>query len=340
MTYNSPEISVVIPNLNGMKYLHECLSSLQNQTFRNYEVIVVDNGSYDGSGDFIRKEFPQVKLIELMENRGFAGGCNTGIRVSAGRYIAVLNNDTEVELQWLEELYKAIEKDTNTGMVASKILLDRQTGEIDSAGMLIYPDGIGRQRGRGEIDKGQFDREEETLYPSGCAALYKREMLDEIGLFDEDFFAYCEDTDLGLRGLRAGWKAVLAPKAVVYHKYSGAAGKYSVFKALHVERNRIWVAVKNFPLPWLLMAPYFTLKRYIVQAYGIAVSRGSASKFKESQPPAVIASTIVRAYLSAMKALPAMLKKRKAVKKKISSREFIKLMKKYRISVSELVLKD
>ena len=334
------EISVVIPNLNGMKYLNACLSSLQNQTFRNYETIVVDNSSHDGSADFIRKEFQQVKLIELMENRGFAEGCNTGIRVSAGRYIAVLNNDTEVEPQWLEELYKASEKDKRTGMAASKILLDRQTGEIDSAGMLIYPDGIGRQRGRGEIDNGQFDREEETLYPSGCAALYKKEMLDEIGLFDEDFFAYCEDTDLGLRGVRAGWKAVLAPKAVVYHKYSGVAGKYSVFKALQVERNRIWVAVKNFPLPWLLMVPYFTLKRYIVQTYGMIVSRGSASKFKESQPPAAIASTMVRAYLSAMKALPAMLKKRKAINKKISSREFIKLMKKYRISVSELVLKD
>lgn len=336
----APLISIVIPNLNGMKYLPGCLSSLRNQTFSNFEIILVDNGSKDSSTYFIRKEFPQVKLIELEENHGFAEGCNIGIRAAAGTFIVVLNNDTEVEPQWLEALYEAATIDKNTGMVASKILLDRQTREIDSAGMLIYPDGIGRQRGRGEIDKGQFDMQEETLYPSGCAALYKREMLDEIGLFDEDFFAYCEDTDLGLRGLRAGWKAVLASKAVVYHKYSGAAGKYSLFKALHVERNRIWVAVKNFPLPWLLLAPYFTLKRYVVQAYGMAVSRGSASKFKESQPPAAIVSTIVRAYVSAMKALPAMLKKRKAIKKKISSREFIKLMKKYRISVSELVLKD
>src|SRR5208337_1157536 len=122
-----PEISVVIPNLNGMKYLPGCLSSLQNQTLSNFEIIVVDNGSRDGSADFIRKEFPQVKLIEFMENRGFAEGCNTGIRVSAGRYIAVLNNDTEVEPQWLEELLRGAAKDEKTGMVASKILLDRDT---------------------------------------------------------------------------------------------------------------------------------------------------------------------------------------------------------------------
>jgi GT2 family glycosyltransferase len=300
----------------------------------------VDNGSVDGSPVYIKKEFPLVRLIELKENSGFAEGCNIGIRASGGDYVALLNSDTEVEPQWLEDLYKSASKNETTGMVASKILLDRDTREIDSAGMLIYPDGIGRQRGRGEIDEGQFDKEEETLYPSGCAALYKREMLNEIGLFDKDFFAYCEDTDLGLRGLRAGWKAVLAPKAVVYHKYSGAAGAYSVFKALHVERNRIWVALKNFPLTWLLLAPYFTLKRYIVQAYGIVVARGSASKFRESQPPAVIMSTIVRAYLSAIKGLPMMLKKRMGIKRKISSREFIKLMKRYCISVSELVLKD
>src|SRR5271169_6856632 len=120
-----PEISVIIPNLNGMKHLPGCLSSLQNQTFGNFEIIIVDNGSKDGSADFIRKEFPQVKLIELVENRGFAEGCNTGIRVSAGRYLAVLNNDTEVEAQWLEELHRAAAKDERTGMVASKILLDK-----------------------------------------------------------------------------------------------------------------------------------------------------------------------------------------------------------------------
>src|SRR5271169_5112201 len=129
MTQNSPEISVVIPNLNGMKYLPGCLSSLQNQTFSNFEIIVVDNGSRDGSAVFIRKEFPRVKLIELIKNRGFAEGCNIGIRVSGGRYLAILNNDTEVEPQWLEELHRAAAKDEITGMVASKILLDRDTRE-------------------------------------------------------------------------------------------------------------------------------------------------------------------------------------------------------------------
>jgi GT2 family glycosyltransferase len=206
--------------------------------------------------------------------------------------------------------------------------------------MLIYPDGIGRQRGRGEIDRGQFDREEEILYPSGCAALYKKIMLDEIGLLDEDFFTYCEDTDLGLRGRWAGWGAVLAPNAVVYHKYSAAAGEYSTFKAMHVERNRIWVAVKNFPFSWLLMIPYFTLKRYAAQAYGIVFSKGSSAKFKEAHSASDIAVTVTKAYLSALKRLPSMIKKRRRIKKAVSSGDFIRLLRKHRISVSELVLMD
>lgn len=340
MTNHTLSISVVIPNLNGMKFLPECLSSLREQTFGDFEIIVVDNGSTDGSAEFITREFPQVKIIALKENRGFAGGCNIGIGASSGKYIALLNNDTEVEPQWLEALHEAAEKDARIGMVASKILLDRATREIDSVGMLLYPDGIGRQRGRGEIDRGQYDREEEVLFPSGCAALYRREMLAEIGLFDEDFFAYCEDTDLGLRGRRAGWRAVLAPKAVVYHKYSGSAGKYSALKARLVERNRVWVAVKNFPLPLLLAVPWHTLMRYLFQVYGILAARGSAARFKKEHSAKDAAGAVVKAYTEALKGLPAMLKKRQGIKRTLSAAEFSRLLKRYRIPLAELTLTD
>jgi len=159
-------------------------------------------------------------------------------------------------------LLEVAEKDERTGKVASKVLLDKDTRRIDSVDMLIYPDGIGRQKGRGEIDRGQYYSEEDVLYPSGWEALYWRTMLDDIGLFDEDFFAYCEDTDLSLRGRRSGWQDVLALTAVVYDKYSSSGGKYSTFKASQVERNRIWGAVKNFPVAWLLRSPYYSLNRY------------------------------------------------------------------------------
>lgn len=335
-----PLISIVIPNINGIKYLPDCLSSIQKQTFKDFEVIVIDNGSTDGSTELIKRDYPWVRLIELSENIGFAAACNKGIKVLRGRYVVTLNNDTVVELQWLEELWKAMEEDKNVGMVASKILLDKKTREIDSVGMLIYPDGIARQKGRGEIDKGQFDNENDILFPSACAAMYRKEMLEDVGLFDEDFFAYLEDVDLGLRGRLAHWQAVLAPGAVVYHKYSATGGEYSTFKALHVERNRLWTAVKNFPWTWLCMLPFYTLWRYAVQLYGAILGKGSTAEFKKLYSIKDIISTAIKAYTSALKNMPLMIKKRRVIKRKISNREFTEILTKHKITAMELILKD
>ncbi|MDA8106802.1 MAG: glycosyltransferase family 2 protein [Nitrospiraceae bacterium] len=335
-----PAVSVVIPNLNGEKFLAQCLSSLGRQTIRSFEAIVVDNGSTDGSVALIEGGFPWVRLVKLPENTGFAHACNVGITESKARFVALLNNDTEAEPGWLEELRRAAEKDGRVGMVSSKILLDSETREIDSVGMLIYPDGIGRQRGRGEIDRGQYDNEEEVLFAHAAAALYRKAMLNEIGLFDEDFFAYAEDTDIGLRARRAGWGSVYAPGAVVYHKYSVTAGRYSSFKALHLERNRIWVAVKNFPLSWLFLAPFYSLVRYALQLYGAATGRGSAAGYSRSLSAADYGLTGLKAYCMALKGLPRMIGKRRAIKKRLSGGEFARLLSRYRISVSELILKD
>jgi GT2 family glycosyltransferase len=334
------DISVIIPNWDGIIHLRDCLSSLQKQTFRNFEVIVVDNGSKDDSVNFIKREYPWIKLIELSKNIGFSAACNLGIKAAKGRYIATLNNDTEVIPQWLGHLLKAAEKNEKIGMVASKILLSFETHEIDSVGMLIYPDGIGRQRGRGEIDNGQFDEDDEILLPSACAALYKMKMLEEIGLFDEDFFAYCEDTDIGLRGRLAGWKAVLAPEAVVYHKYSETGGKYSLFKALHVERNRIWVAVKNFPFIWLCKLPFYTFMRYLTQLYGVLMNKGSSARYKENLSMRDILISIIKANYYAIKKLPIMLQKRKTIRTIKTKKEFITILKKNNITLTELILKD
>jgi len=183
-----PAISVIIANLNGERYLADCLTSLFAQSFRDFEVIVVDNGSTDGSLNLFRKDFPWVKVIALAENTGFARANNTGFEASSSEYIATLNNDTIVDSGWLQALYDAAKNDHTVGMVASKILLGREGREIDSVGMLIYPDGMSRQRGHNEADNGQFDDSREILFPSACAALYRRVMLEEIGFFDEDFF--------------------------------------------------------------------------------------------------------------------------------------------------------
>ena len=183
-TGNKPLVSVVVLNLNGLRYLKGCLSSLSKQTATSFEVILVDNGSSDGSAEYVRNNFPSVRLIENKTNLGFAAGNNQGIRMARGKYIATLNNDTEVDSEWLKNLVEVMESDNGLGMCASKIHNFDDPNVIDGVGMLIYPDGMSRARGRLEEDRGQYSKIEEILLPSACAALYRRKMLDEIGLFD------------------------------------------------------------------------------------------------------------------------------------------------------------
>jgi GT2 family glycosyltransferase len=335
-------ISVIIANLNGEEYLPDCLRSLSAQTFTDFEVIVVDNGSTDGSLEILRRDFPWVRVLPLGENTGFAAGNNRGFLAAEGRYVATLNNDTIADSRWLEALHEAAEADSGTGMVASKILLGPEGSEIDSTGMLIYPDGMSRQRGRGEPDKGQFDTMEEVLFPSACAALYRCEMLEAAGFFDEDFFAYCEDADLGLRARLAGWKAVYAPRAVVRHLYSGTGGKYSAFKARLVERNHIWVLLKNMPARYILISPFYTAWRYMVQLYGLFSGKGSVARFAEDSGMARLLPVVIKAYGEALMRLPLMLRKRRNIwkQRRISPGEFADLLKRHRISARELMLRE
>jgi len=337
-----PAITVIIVNYNGEPYLNDCLRSLSCQTFTDFEVIVVDNGSTDTSLAILSSSFPWVRVIPLERNEGFAKGNNMGIRASSSKYVATLNNDTIVDKDWLTYLYEVAETDEKTGMVASKILLGRDGFEIDSVGMLIYPDGMSRQRGRGEKDSGQYDRVDEVLFPSACAALYRRDMLRDIGLFDEDFFAYCEDADIGLRARIRGWRAVFSPKAVVYHLYSQTGGRYSVFKAYHVERNRIWVLLKNFPLNYIVTFPFYTFWRYIIQAYGLLTGRGSVARLAEGAGTADMLKVVMKANWGALTKLFVMLKKRKQIRdtRNISSYAYMALLKKHRISARELMLRD
>ncbi len=339
----APLVSVVVVNWNGKEYLEKCLPSLEKQTYPKFEVILVDNGSTDDSLNFIEKHYSNfVKVIRNPENFGFSRGCNTGVQAAQGKYIAVLNNDTEVDPHWLEELVKVAEKDEKVGMCATKIYsyYDRKT--IDCVGHLIYPDGLNRGRGRLEIDKGQYDKEEEVFSPSGCAALYRNKMLEEIGLFDETYFAYGEDIDLGIRGRLAGWKCVYVPSAVVYHMYSMTSGKYSSLKAFYVERNRIWVLLKLFPLPLLIVSPVYTLIRYFWQAYGAFTHQGASGVFVEKLPKVELLITLVKAYASALKGLPAILKKRRLIQaqNKVSLGEFIGWLRKFPISAKEISLKE
>lgn len=334
-------ISVVLLNWNGIKVLEQCLSSLQAQTCGSLEIIVVDNASTDNSVDFVRERFPDVRLVVNEKNLGFGGGNNVGIRASQGRYIMMLNNDTRLEPNCIEELKRGIEKSDRYGACASKILLEYEDNLIDAAGIVVCPDGL--SIGRGRLERGdRYDEEAEVFFASDCACLYRREMLEDIGLYDEDFFAYADETDMGWRAQLAGWKCTYNPRAIVYHFHSASSGTYSPFKAFLVERNRIWVAVKSFPLSLLIFGQFYTLWRYALQAYGAFAGKGAAGRFTSDFSKAALIKILIKVYLSIWKSLPLMIRKRRAVqkKKRISDEEVYRLIRQYGISARQIALRE
>jgi len=337
-----PSISIVICNWNGRHFLEECLESLKKQSFRDFEVILVDNGSTDGSVKLLEAKYSDfVHLIKLDRNYGFAGGNNRGIEHSKGKYVALLNNDTCIDERWLEELYEVMERHPEVGMCASKLLVYDQPDRIDAVGHLMYPDGLNRGRGRFEKDAGQYDRLEEVFFAPGCGAIYARRMLDQIGLFDEDFFSYGDDTDIGLRARLAGWMCLYVPTAVVRHKISGSAGWYSEFKAFHVERNRVWIAIKYFPTIPLILSVYHTVVRFALQAYGAIAGKGASGQFASESSAWSLAVVLFRAYCSALRGVPRMWSKRRQIRRlqKVDDKEFMRWLRKYRISAREIALK-
>ena len=338
-----PFFSVIVLNWKGRHLLEECIPSIVAQSFRDFETIVVDNGSADGSVDWLKgRPEDGARLVELPFNRGFAEGNNAGIRVARGRFIALLNNDTAVDPGWLAAIHGAIRRHPEAGMFASKILNYYRRDEIDNTGHLIYPDGLARGRHRLEKDHGRFDEEGEVLHPSGCAGVYKREMLDQIGLLDESFFAYGEDVDLGLRGRWAGWKCVYVPSAVVYHKYSATIGTYSPEKVFLVERNRLWLLIKNFPVFDILRSPFYTFYRYALHLKGVFTRKGAAGEFVRNFSTRKLVWIILTAEAAALRGLPEMLRKRRECKghHRIGTREFRRLVRRFALTAGEVALKE
>jgi GT2 family glycosyltransferase len=335
-------VSIIVVNWNGLAYLEECLTSAESQSYAPVELLAVDNGSTDGSRQWLRERCREKwRLAELPVNQGFAGGVNAGIRTARGEFVALLNNDAVADRDWLSELIACM-ADTAVGMAASKILFYEQRQVIDKVGHLLYPDGLNRGRGAGEADCGQFEQPDEVFFPDGCAALYRRSMLDDVGMFDEQFFAYGDDADLGLRARWRGWNCGYAPGAKVYHRHSRSLGKYSPQKAFLVERNRFWVAVKLFPMPVLMVSPLYTLWRFFWHLISIMRRRGLAGGVTREHSAGGLAWALVRAYLSGFRGLGEILGKRRQVflRRRISNGQFYELMRRFRISARELALRD
>lgn len=335
-----PLVSIIIVNWNGSRHLPECLDSLAAQTFSDFEVIVVDNGSSDGSVALLQRVYPWVKLIKLDRNTGFATGNNNGLIHASGEYIVTLNNDTHADPQWLSTLVSVADNNPHAGMIGSRICSHRDQDRIDSLGFGVCRDGMSRGMFRRQkFSSLQLSRVEEILFPSACVALYRRSMLDQTGFFDDDFFAYAEDTDLGLRCRLAGWQALLATDAVVYHKYSMTGGAFSPLKLYLVERNHYWVAVKNFPMGMLLLVPLFTLIRYVEQARAIFSGRGSGEEFLASGSRWLLVGALAKGTWDALLGIPKMVAKRRMIMgtRQIDSREMYHLLRRHRLSFRELL---
>jgi GT2 family glycosyltransferase len=333
--------SVLIVNWNGKHHLTECLDSLAVQIFKNFEVVLVDNGSGDGSVDFVRSVYPWVKVVPLTKNTGFAEGNNVAAAHATGDYLVTLNNDTWVDPGWLQTLVAVAESHPAAGMVGSRICTYADPELLDSLGVRICLDGMtrGALRGARFADLG-CDAVEPILLPSACAALYKRAMVAETGFFDSDFFAYCEDTDLGLRGRLAGWGAVVATDAVVRHKYSQTGGKVSPLKLRLVERNHYWVAIKSFPLPLLCLVPFMTMGRFFHQgrAFFSKTWRKKAGLTAPASGPWALVVALLQGIWEAFAGCPMMLARRHKVQaqRRLSTAEVWRLFRQYRLSFAEL----
>jgi GT2 family glycosyltransferase len=241
-----PTCSVIVLNWNGRHHLRSCLESLKRQTYTDFEVVLVDNGSTDGSADYVRREFPWVRLLERERNLHFCVGNNAGIRISQGRYVALLNNDTEAEADWLAALTAAAEATPDAGSFASQMLMFNDRQAIDSAGNEYAAGGAAAKRGH--LSKaGSFDEPMRIFGACAGAALYRRAMLEDIGLLDEDFAMIFEDVDLGFRAQLAGYPCLYVPTARVYHKVNATIRRLSYEYVYYGQRNIEFVYFKNMP---------------------------------------------------------------------------------------------
>ena len=265
------EVSVVIPNFNGIAFLDSVLASLEGQTLSNFEVILVDNGSTDGSCSFVTANYPWVHLIELTENFGFCGAVNAGIRAAKAPYVLLLNNDTEVKEDFVEEMLAAIRRHKNAFSCGARMVQYHDRDRLDDVGNYYCALGWSFARGRGK-DIHAYETEDKIFSACAGAAIYRKKIIEKIGYFDEEHFAYLEDTDIGYRARIYGYENWYAPKAIVYHVGSGTSGsRYNQFKTRYSSRNNIYLIYKNMPLLQIILNLPFLAVGFLIKFLFFAV---------------------------------------------------------------------
>lgn len=298
--YTSGLFSVVIPNWNGEGFLAPCLDALANQTYNSLEVIVADNASTDNSRQLVQQEYPWVRWLQLSHNAGFTGACNAGMRAAEGEFICLLNNDTEVEPGWAAAVVDAFADDPRVGSVASKMLLHSRRDHIHTTGDLFTTDGQAVNRGVWQPDTGQYDRVEPVFSACGGSSTYRRAMLQDVGLLDDDFFFSGEDVDLGWRAQLRGWRCLYTPHAVVYHHLSATGG--GVTSSYYDGRNSIFLLVKDVP-------------RSVWQAHGQQILRNQWRQLYQALRAwrGQAARARIRGMVAGLLAMPMLLRKRRRV---------------------------
>ncbi len=298
----SPLVSVIIPNWNGAKFLPTCLNALRAQTYPTVEIIVADNASTDESHALLSEHYPDVCLIALPENRGFTGACNAGMTAANGEYVALLNNDTEVDPGWIAAIVAAFERHPEAGIVASKMLLFDERDRFHTAGDLYRINGRLANRGVWEKDTGQYDQEEYVFSACGGSSAYRRSMLAVTGLFDDDFFFSCEVMDLAWRAQLSGYRCIYTPDAVVYHHLAATGGGTTA--SFYDGRNTIWILVKDYPAAlWRKHAGKILCAQLDLAWEALRAWRGAAARAR------------LHGMVAGLMSIPKMLRKRRRIQR-------------------------
>lgn len=311
-----PEISVIILNWDGKNFLDDCLGAMRRQTFRDFETILVDNGSSDGSVEHIREHFPEVKLLALPENIGFTGGNIAGYAQAGGNLIVLLNNDTEAHPKWLEEIHRASQASPEAGSFASKMMYFDERGRVENCGFDMGIAGATIDLGRDELDAPEWTQPRNVFGGCGGAVAYRRRMLEEIGFLDHDFFMTYEDADLSFRARLRGYECVYVPGAIVYHRYRATNRKTPSRQVFYSQRNIEFVYLKNMPLGLILRsAPQRLLYELGAALYFSKQGTGWA---------------FLRAKLNVLKCLPTILRKRREIQKRrtITNSQLLAMLRK------------
>jgi GT2 family glycosyltransferase len=279
------KVSVLLVNWNGRKLLSKCLDGLRQQTYRPFSVICVDNGSRDGSVDFINQYYPEVRTVALCQNLGFSAANNYALKSIQGEYVALLNNDAVPDRLWIKHLVQALESHPEAGFAASKMLFRDDPGVIDRAGDAYTRAGTGLLRGRGA--GGRDFRETEWIF-GACAgaALYRTSMLNDIGFFDEDYFLLYEDVDLSFRAQLRGYKCLYIPDAIVYHKASSSIVYDSPISVYYSHRNLEWTYLKNMPSKLIVKTIWLHII-YDMAAFAFFLLHGRMKEFIKAKWDAV-----------------------------------------------------